>query len=115
MEKIKLTNNTILDIIPMGINTNTFVKRRTFNISSSLTYLEIETLLTNKDNITSIQYLSENEEVLATYSDCASLKIISKDIETGVYTAEFSTDAVERELATMRAEVEALKNGENNR
>lgn len=37
------------------------------------------------------------------------IKDLSEDIETGVYTAEFSTDETAKKLADMQAEIEKLK------
>jgi hypothetical protein len=108
MEKIKLSNNQELNITPMGIFNNTVTKRRTFNISSDLPYSDIEKLLIDPNNIGSIQYLSESGETLATYADCVGLKVLSKNIETGVYTAEFSTDVVEKKMAELQAQVDKL-------
>jgi tetrahydromethanopterin S-methyltransferase subunit B len=36
------------------------------------------------------------------------LKVLSKNIETGVYTAEFSTDVVEKKMAELQAQVDKL-------
>ncbi|MDF2906849.1 MAG: hypothetical protein K0R34_2170 [Herbinix sp.] len=108
MEKIKLSNGVIFEITPMGITSLDVQKRRSFNFASELSYDEIETEFKNPDNIASIQYLSEADEVLKTYADCVSLKILSKNIDTGVYTAECSTDAVELQIRQMQAQIAAL-------
>jgi hypothetical protein len=108
MEKIKLSNEAIFEIIPLGITSLDIQKRRSFSFKSDLPYDEIEANFKNSDNIASIQYLSEADEVLMTYADCVSLKIISKNIETGVYTAECSTDAVELQIKQMQAQIAAL-------
>jgi hypothetical protein len=92
----------------LGITSLDIQKRRSFSFKSELPYDEIEAYFKTPDNITSIQYLSEADEILMTYADCVSLKILSKDIETGVYTAECSTDAVEMKMKQMQAQIDAL-------
>jgi hypothetical protein len=108
MEKIKLNNETVFEIIPLGITSFDIQKRRSFSFISELPYDEIEANFKIPENIASIQYLSESDEVLTTYADCVSLKILSKNIETGVYTAECSTDAVEMKMQRMQAQIDAL-------
>ena len=78
MEKIKLNNNQIFEIIPMGIDTNLFEKSRKFSFASTLNYGEIETAF-NPQNINKIEYISTANELLKTYIDCKSLKMLSKE------------------------------------
>jgi hypothetical protein len=108
MEKIKLSNEVTFEIIPLGITSLDIQKRRSFSFKSELPYDEIEACFKTPDNIASIQYISEADEVLMTYADCVGLKILSKNIETGVYTAECSTDAVELQIRQMQAQIAAL-------
>lgn len=110
MEKI-IFNTHEFNLVPVGIAGNDVTKRRSFKFTSELPYQEVENILTNPDNFATIKYQLEDGLVVATYADCVSLKILSKDIETGIYTAEFSTDAVERELAELRATVNVLTGG----
>jgi hypothetical protein len=95
MEKIKLTNGQEFFIVPMGITSAE--KRRSFIILSDLQFTEIETAFSDS-NITSIQYLSETGEILATYNDCITLKTMARDLEYGTYTIELSIDAMEIKL-----------------
>lgn len=87
MEKIKLKDDTVLEIIPMGIETNNYNKIRKFSFKSELGYGEIERLF-NIENISSVHYLSVADEVLKTYNDCIGLKSLSKvfnsEIEDGI-------------------------------
>jgi hypothetical protein len=92
MEKIKV-NGQEFDLIPMGISSSD--KRRCFTISTLLSPSEIETAFADVSNI---QYVSEEGEVLRAYLDCVSLKGYTRDIGAGTYTVELSTDAVEKRL-----------------
>jgi hypothetical protein len=83
METIKLNNNQEFEIIPMGIDTNLFEKTRKFSFISTLGYGEIETAF-NTENINKIEYLSASDELLKTYDDCVSLKMLSKEFNKQV-------------------------------
>lgn len=107
MEKL-VFNTHEFDLVPVGISHNDVTKRRGFKFTSDLPYQDIEDVLTNPESFASIKF-KVGDTVVATYADCVSLKTLSKDIETGIYTAEFSTDAVERRMAELEAEIEALK------
>lgn len=104
MEKIKLNNGQIFELEPMGIITSD--KRRFFSFKSELPYQEIETAFI--ENLEKVEYLSTADELLVTYVDCVSLKSISKDIETSIYTVEVSTDAVEKQLKDLQNQVNSL-------
>ena len=78
METIKLNNGQAFEIIPMGIDANAFEKIRVFSFVSELGYGEIETAF-NAENIGNIQYLSDHDELLQTYTDCIALKSLSKE------------------------------------
>lgn len=108
MEKFKFGVNTF-DVVPEGVTNDTFNKRRKFYFQTDLSYAEVEATLTNPDNLAGVQYIAENGDTLATYSDCVGLKSLSKNYDTRTYTAEFSTDATEKKLAEMQAEIEKLK------
>lgn len=108
MEKIVFGTNEF-DLVPVGISHNDVTKRRGFKFTSDLPYQEIEDVLTDPESFAVIKYQLEDGLVVATYADCVSLKTLSKDIETGIYTAEFSTDEVARRMADLEAEIEALK------
>jgi hypothetical protein len=107
MKTVKFGENKF-EIASSGIIENTINKRRIFNFSSDLSYPEIETILINPDNISNIQYIIGDDIVNITYSDCVSLKVLSKNLETKVYTAEFSTDMVELKLKQLEAQIEAI-------
>lgn len=87
MEKIKLINGKIFDLIPMGINTNILTKERTFSFISNLDTEEVEKEF-GESNVSKIYYLSSSGDVLKQYNDCVSMKKISKEfrkqIEDGV-------------------------------
>lgn len=108
MEKFKFGTNTF-DVVPNGIENDTFNKRRKFYFKTELSYPEVEAILTKQDNLTGVQYIAENGDILATYSDCVSLKVLSKSLDTGTYTAEFSTDATEKEISELKAKVAELE------
>lgn len=95
-DKIKLRNGLIFELVPDGIKP--YDKTRKITITSDLTYAEIESCFANTDNISTIQYLSEADEVLKTYADCVSLKTLYKDYDNGTYTVELSIDAVAKQL-----------------
>ena len=105
MEKI-IFNTHEFDLVPVGITVNETTKRRSFKFVTELPYQEIEDILTDPVNFDVIKYQTGEGETVATYADCVSLKTISKDIETGVYTVEYSTDEVARKMAEI---IEALQ------
>lgn len=78
MEKIKLTNGQILDIIPMGICMNMYERTRTISFVSNLGYADIESAF-ETPNIENIEYLSAAGDLLKTYSDCTGLKSLTKE------------------------------------
>jgi hypothetical protein len=94
----------------MGINTNN--DRRKFTFTSELSYDSIVSSFRDA-NIATVLYLSASEEILVTYADCVALKVLSKNIETGEYTAEVSINAVERQIKELRQQVDALTAGSN--
>lgn len=88
MEKIKLNNGQIIEIVPVGIDTNFLFKTRKLSFISKLGYAEVESVF-NTDNISRIEYYSANDELLKTYTDCVNLKMLSKEfnkeIEDGIF------------------------------
>lgn len=108
MEKFKFGVNEV-NVVPNGIENDTFNKRRKYYFKTDLTYAEVEEILTNPDNLAAVQYIAENGDILAAYSDCVSLKVLSKSLDTGTYTAEFSTDATEKRIAELEATVKKLE------
>lgn len=89
MEKIKLDNGIEFDIVPMGIETNTFNKTRKFKFISELVYGEIEGSF-NIENISRIEYLSVADELLKTYTDCINLKMIAKEFNKEYEDGKFA-------------------------
>ena len=77
MENIKLHDKQF-EIIPMGIETNLYNKTRKFSFVSDLGYFDVE-IAFDKDNISNIEYYSSADELLKTYTDCISLKMLSKE------------------------------------
>lgn len=106
LEKVKLNDNTKLTLIPMG--TRRQERSFTMSVLAEVPYVELEEVLLNIDNISKIQHLSYSGEILTTYTDCISLKRLSKEIGAymgeedtkDVYVIELSTDA---NLAALRA------------
>ena len=95
MEKIKLKNEEVFEIVPMGIETDLYNKTRTFSFISELGYAEIETAFTTQ-NLSKIEYLSSTDELLKTYIDCVVLKSLTKEfgkeVEDGVIADVYSVD-----------------------
>jgi hypothetical protein len=102
MEKI-IISGTSFNLVPMGISQTE--KKRSFTISSELTYDEIEVAFSDVSNI---RYTSEADEILKVFMDGISVKTISKDFENSTYIIEISIDAVEAELKQLRTQVAAL-------
>lgn len=116
MEKIRLKNGQVFDIIPMSINTNNNTKSRLFKIISALSSNEIKEIFT-KDNIAIIEYILEDGTINKTYYDCVSLKgtsveydaQVDENITADVYTVELSIDAIERMILSLKSEIAELK------
>ena len=89
MEKIKLNNKQTFDIIPMGIGTNKYEKKRFFSFIADLGYSDIENAF-NKANISKIDYYSSVGELLKTYTDCISLKVLSKELDKEYEDGKFA-------------------------
>lgn len=83
MEKIKLKNEEVFEIVPMGIETDLYNKTRTFSFISELGYAEIETAFTTQ-SLSKIEYLSSTDELLKTYMDCIILKSLTKEFDKQV-------------------------------
>lgn len=122
MEKIVIGNENEFNIIPDGIRTNESKKRRTFSIISDMTYSEIETIFSDRSNLSVIQLCSASGDQLKSYYDCVSMKSLSKikdaeiDTEsevdtttvTDVYVVEVSTDTVEKDVQILKDTVDTL-------
>jgi hypothetical protein len=102
MEKIK-ANNTEFNLSPMGILETE--KTRSFIVSTDLPNNEI---LTAISNVSTLEYLSETGEVLRTYLDGVKTNSITNHLD-GTYTIEISIDPIERQLADLQAQIDALK------
>jgi len=103
MEKIKIGKNEF-DLVVNGVTERE--KTRSFAISSNATYADIETAFAD---VSSIQYLSDAGEILASYQDGVSVKTIKRDYESGTYTIDISTDAVVAEIKSLRDMITALQ------
>lgn len=103
MEKIKI-GDTLYDLVPMGLNQSD--KDRSFTISSELPFVDIVQTFTD---VTSIQHLSETDEILSSYLDGVSVKTITRDFENGTYTIVVSTDAVVAEIKSLRDMIIAMQ------
>lgn len=99
MEKIKLKNGQLFDLVSMGITSSD--KRRSFTFTSTLAFTDIELSFTDS-NVSNIQYLSATDEILASYTDCVTLKSLLRDIEGGTYTAVISVDAFDRKILDLQ-------------
>ena len=89
LEKIKLKDDTILELIPMGITTKSFEKKRTFRFMSEMDYNDVETAFVS-ENVAEIEYLSASDDLLKVYTDNLSLisltKEFNREIEDGVFS-----------------------------
>lgn len=110
MEKIIFGTHEF-ELVPVGIAANDMIKRRSFKFTTDLSYPDVEEILIDPENFATIQYAVESGDVVATYADCVALKTLAKDIETGVYTAEYSTDEMARRVSELEVEVKLLKEG----
>lgn len=116
MEKIRLANNTELELIPNGLHTDDYGKRRTFTFISEKSYSEVEAELLNGTNLATVTYLDEAGEPIKTYADCVKLKILAKekdrqitdDLIADVFIAEISVDETEKELQMLKDTVDIL-------
>jgi len=90
MEKIKLYNGHVFEIIPMGIETNKFEKTRKFSFVSVLSYEDIESEFSDEENISRIEYYSAAGDLLKTYSDCVSLKMLAKEFNREYEDGKFA-------------------------
>jgi uncharacterized small protein (DUF1192 family) len=108
MEKLKFGENEF-EFVPMGIVEKPYDKVREYSFKSDKNSTELETLLSQPESFAAVQYLAEDGYVLKSYLDCVRLKYVGHNVDTGIYTAVFSTDAVEKKMAEMQAEIEKLK------
>jgi len=112
MERIVLKNGQEFEIIPMGINTNEFMKRRTFKFISNLPYDEVKNIFMTNSNLEEIDYVLADGS-RHTYTDCAKLKQLSQQYsvrvgeenQRDVYVAVISTDTLERDLQKVKENV----------
>lgn len=109
MEKIILANGQEFVAAPLGLINNDITKRRKLTFASELGYVDVMEMLSNPDNVSEITYILENGTVIGVYTDCVNLKALSIDIEKGLYTAEFSTDVMERKINITEQKLEAAE------
>ncbi len=96
MEKIKIGTNEY-ELVVNGITDRE--KNREFTIKTDAPYEEVEAAFTDVSNI---QCLSSDGEVLAGFYDGVGLKSIKKDFEAGTYTIVVSTDAMTADLKAIK-------------
>lgn len=101
MEKIRINNNEF-ELVPMGVTEND--KKRTLKLTSNKTSVEIEEIFSDVSKISLI--LEDGTE--KTWLDGVKTTAITNHLD-GTYTVEISTDAVERRIAELQAEIQALK------
>lgn len=77
MEKIKLSNGNILEITNNGVHSSD--ERLTVSIvAPDMDLVTMETLFTDRENVSRIELLSESDEVLRIYSGYVGLTNIEK-------------------------------------
>lgn len=111
MEKIKLKDGTLFDIVPMGISQSD--KVREIKFISTLPYAEVEALFDDVENIENIQHLSDANEELETFADCVAYKYLGKaknvqindSLTADVFTVELSIDVVEKTIRGIKKNV----------
>lgn len=101
MEKIVINNNEF-ELAIMGVTETD--KKRSVKILSDKTSVEIENIFSDVSKITWI--LEDGTE--KTWLDGVKTTAITNHLD-GTYTVEISTDAVERRIAELQAEIQALK------
>lgn len=74
-------------------------KSRKFTIISDEEFSEVEAAFSD---VSKIEELSEEDEILITYMDCIRVKQITRNIEDGTYTVEISTDGLERKILDLQ-------------
>jgi hypothetical protein len=118
MEKIKLKNGQEFELVPMGINTNEFTKRRIFKFKSNLTYTDVLAMFLEYENIEKIDYILADGTVGKTYLDCVKLMHFGfspnyeVDVNTtaDIFIVELSVDSFEKKLKEMNSNLDDLAN-----
>lgn len=116
MDKVRLKNGTEFDLIPMGIDTKGNL--RILKIITDMPHDDIVTEFTNPDNIAKIDHFLGDGTIGATYEYCVSFKSltfipsvqIDDNTVSDIWVALLSTDAVERKLETLNAEMVNIVN-----
>jgi hypothetical protein len=114
MEKLKLANGQVLNLIPnWGRETE---KTREFKFTSDQDINTLLELLSNQDNFASVQIISPSGDTLKIYQDITSFAgiFLDKDVQTDdktvsdVYTVRYRTDLTAREIQQLKDTVDAL-------
>lgn len=106
MEKIILKNGQEFELVPNGINTNEYARKRTFIFKPTLAQTETLEMFSDFANTEKIDYILGDGTVGKTYLDCVSLKKLGfipnykldENTTADVYSVELSIDPVERQL-----------------
>lgn len=77
MEKVKFSNDKVFEIKANGV-TSDDTRLRIGIVASDLDLAEVESLVTNKDNVNRIELLSETDEALRIYSGYTVLTSLEK-------------------------------------
>lgn len=115
MEKLKLSNGTEFNLIPMGIAETE--KTRGFKLTAEQDINTVLDLVSNPDNFASVQISGASGDTLKIYQDITSFAGLSldKDVQVednttaDVYTIKYRTDAAETKIKALEQEVTILK------
>ncbi len=77
MEKVKFSNDKVFEIKTNGVNSDD-TRLRIGIVATDLDLAEVESLVTNKDNVNRIELLSETDEALRIYSGYTVLTSLEK-------------------------------------
>ena len=91
MEKIRLSNNTEFELVPNGIDSDYYKKRRTFTFVSEKSHAEVYATFLDTANLATVTYLDEAGEPNKTYADCVKLKVLATERDRQI-TDELITD-----------------------
>lgn len=81
MEKVKFSNDKVFEIKTNGVNSDD-TRLRIGIVATDLDLAEVESLVTNKDNVNRIELLSETDEALRIYSGYVVLTSLEKKKDT---------------------------------
>mgnify|MGYP001602227096 CR=1 FL=1 len=116
MEKLILSNGQEFDLIIPGVTVNTANKKRSFKLTTELTYEEIKAIFSDSSNLVSIDHVLSNGAKL-NYVDCTEYKGLgfepSHDLDgvtiPDIYTIDVSTDKSESRIKVLEKELKEQK------